>query len=271
MSLILDALKRSEQERPDAEPVPGLQTVHSSAGENVSQDRMLWVWPALTLVLAGVALALWLNGGSGSEPGLATQAAPEQGPEQVPDQVPEQVPEQALDQVARPVPAATSTVPVSAAGSETMPPQALAPPTRPAADQSVAALYAQAPVVSPPPPQESQPAVRQLPAQPGLDVDALARAAEAALNQKPVLEHSAPLIADLKQSTKDEIPSIFFTAHRWSSASAQSEVVLNGAVFKQGDTVKPGLKLVEILKDSIVLDYRGTEFRLRSLNSWVNL
>jgi hypothetical protein len=47
--------------------------------------------------------------------------------------------------------------------------------------------------------------------------------------------------------------------------------VINGKTWREGDLVKPGLRLMEILEDSIVLDYRGTEFRLRSLNSWVNL
>jgi len=31
------------------------------------------------------------------------------------------------------------------------------------------------------------------------------------------------------------------------------------------------MRVEEILSDSVVLDYRGTQFRLRALNSWVNL
>ena len=109
-----------------------------------------------------------------------------------------------------------------------------------------------------------------------VDVDALARAAEAALEDRsataePVGEHEAPFIADLSQPVKDQIPSIFYSAHKWASVPSERSVVLNGQERRAGQQVKPGLRLVEILEDSIVLDFRGTEFRLRSLNSWVNL
>ena len=102
-------------------------------------------------------------------------------------------------------------------------------------------------------------------------MDALTRAAEQALAESPVVEHAAPLINELAQRTKDEIPSVYFSSHHWSSIPRERVVVLNGTPRREGETVKPGLTLVEILEDSIVLDYRGTEFRLRSLNSWVNL
>jgi hypothetical protein len=113
-------------------------------------------------------------------------------------------------------------------------------------------------------------------AQPPLDVEALTSAAADALAahrafSEPVVEHEAPFIGDLRQSLKDEIPSIFYSAHNWATNPAQRSVVLNGEVCRAGQQIKPGLKLVEILEDSIVLDFRGTEFRLRSLNSWVNL
>jgi hypothetical protein len=48
-------------------------------------------------------------------------------------------------------------------------------------------------------------------------------------------------------------------------------VVLNGKELKVGGSPASGVKVEEILPDSVVLNYRGTEFRLRALNSWVNL
>jgi hypothetical protein len=38
-----------------------------------------------------------------------------------------------------------------------------------------------------------------------------------------------------------------------------------------GGSPVPGMKIEEILPDSVVLNYQGTQFRLRALNSWVNL
>ncbi|MCZ6830267.1 MAG: general secretion pathway protein GspB, partial [Gammaproteobacteria bacterium] len=70
---------------------------------------------------------------------------------------------------------------------------------------------------------------------------------------------------------KDEIPSIFFSSYSWSSNAGERMVTLNREVRREGDAVLPGLRLVEILPESIVLDFQGTRFRLRALNSWVNL
>jgi 2-phospho-L-lactate guanylyltransferase (CobY/MobA/RfbA family) len=120
----------------------------------------------------------------------------------------------------------------------------------------------------------SEAAANPAPAAVPLDVEALARAAQKALEEQAeevVVVHAAPLISELRQGTKDEIPSIFYSSHHWSTVAAEREVTLNGQVRLEGERIKPGLSLVEILENSIVLDYRGTEFRLRSLNSWVNL
>jgi hypothetical protein len=46
---------------------------------------------------------------------------------------------------------------------------------------------------------------------------------------------------------------------------------MNGNTVKAGGSVVPGMKVEEILPDSVVLNYQGTQFRLRALNSWVNL
>ena len=84
-------------------------------------------------------------------------------------------------------------------------------------------------------------------------------------------EHSVPLLSSLSQQTKDNIPTIFYERHDYSDNQAQSTVVLNGKSTKVGGSPTAGLKVEEILPDSVVLSYRGTQFRLRALNSWINL
>jgi len=84
-------------------------------------------------------------------------------------------------------------------------------------------------------------------------------------------EHSAPFIADLSQQTKDGIPTIFYERHDYSDEQSQSSVVCNGKTLKVGGSPAAGVKVDEILPDSVVLSYRGTQFRLRALNSWINL
>ena len=47
-------------------------------------------------------------------------------------------------------------------------------------------------------------------------------------------------------------------------------MVINGKTLRAGASAG-GIKVEEILPDSVVLEVKGTRFRLRALNSWVNL
>ncbi len=76
---------------------------------------------------------------------------------------------------------------------------------------------------------------------------------------------------DLSQQTKDDIPTLYYQRHDYSSDTNLSSIVLNGTTVKAGGSPLPGMKVEEILPDSVVLNYRGTQFRLRALNSWINL
>ena len=236
MSLILDALNKSDQDRAEQDTAARLQTLHGPAiGDRAGDWRPRWLAIGVLVPLAAIAW-LWQERPVEAVPPAVTAAAPIEAPSRA-------EPIQAVNEVhieqPRQAPVAASE-PVA--------------PAVPSGD--IAALYQRA---TPPPALET------------LNVDALTRAAEQALAEKPVVEHAVPLITELMQRIKDEIPSVYFSSHHWSSIPRERVVVLNGTPRREGETVKPGLTLVEILEDSIVLDYRGTEFRLRSLNSWVNL
>jgi len=80
-----------------------------------------------------------------------------------------------------------------------------------------------------------------------------------------------PFLIDLSQQIKDSIPTVYYLRHDYSSDTARSSVVLNSKTLNVGGTPASGMKIEEILPDSVVLNYQGTQFRLRALNSWVNL
>jgi hypothetical protein len=269
MSLILDALNRSESDRRDPESVPGLQSVHGSRDEAPAAPWCRFLWPGLTLVFALLALGLWMFSQPAAEK-TATSPADAGFTETVVSAQPEPAPEPAaVDPPAVPEPeraAAPADAPAAAAS--------------PSLSADVAALYEQQPAADPDPAPAAAPRAQATsePAapEPALDVEAITRAARAELVEgsargEPVVEHSAPFIADLRQSQKDQIPSIFYSEHNWATNPAERSVVLNRQRFTEGQQVKPGLRLLEILPDSIVMEFQGTEFRLQSLNSWVNL
>ncbi len=90
-------------------------------------------------------------------------------------------------------------------------------------------------------------------------------------NQGPGAAFSrAQQITDLPLTLRQQIPSLKYGDHSPVGRSADRQVVLNGNIYKQGDTVVPGLRLVEISEPGIVLEFEGERFRLSAYNSWIN-
>ena len=142
-------------------------------------------------------------------------------------------------------------------------------------DSAVAALYQRRTAeIGAGGPEVEEPAVdaaAALQAEPAIDIEAVADAARAELGTVGLDEHPAPFIASVPQSLKDQIPSTFYRRHDWSADVASRRVNLNGEEMAEGDQVAQGLRLLEILPDSCVLDFQGEQFRLKALNSWINL
>lgn len=102
-----------------------------------------------------------------------------------------------------------------------------------------------------------------------IDLAELVRRAESQLGKPALVPHDAVLLEDLSQQQKDAIPTIMYSSHDWNPGGV-SRVTLNGEALTVGER-RGGLKVEEILPDSVVLNWRETAFRLRALNSWVNL
>ena len=79
-----------------------------------------------------------------------------------------------------------------------------------------------------------------------------------------------PLLAQMSPRFQNLIPSIDYEIHVYAESENIGFVRLNGSIAKVGTTLSADLRVIAILKDSVVLDYQGTQFRLLALNSWVN-
>ncbi len=86
-------------------------------------------------------------------------------------------------------------------------------------------------------------------------------------NGLSILE-SIPLLAEFSTRFKQSVPSIEYSTHIYSEEGGV--VILNGKTCKVGTELAPGLRVIAILKNSLVLDYNGRQFRLQALNSWIN-
>ncbi len=275
MSLILDALNRSRQ---DSEQVPGLASIHSVEPETTDLSWLPWL---LVFVLALAVLAIgWLLFDRVPQ----SQSAPATVPSAVTIPAAPAVqgqPENSLP--AAPPAAVPARVQVQARQTVTTPPPAQPAPTL--VDANVTALYQQRDSALPPEPAAIKPrqqpaaAVRQpqvqQPAGTGqqeeaVDIEALVEKARAELADARLAESEVPFLSTLSQQTKDAIPTLMYQRHDYARDSASSSVVINGKTLRVGGSAA-GVKVAEILPDSVVLEYQGKRFRLRALNSWVNL
>lgn len=100
----------------------------------------------------------------------------------------------------------------------------------------------------------------------------LAKAMENAareIGESALSPHPSPLLENLSQQQKDQIPMIVYSEHNFAPQGLAS-VMLNGKRLQSGqraDTVE----VIDILRDSVILRVDGIEFRLKALNTWVNL
>jgi general secretion pathway protein B len=289
MSLILEALKRSQHEGQADGVAPGLDTpAYVPDQEGATRWRTYLPWLGLLLALFFIAYLLLDKVGAEAPGDARVQEAAV--PPSVTALAPT-APEEAVQQAQEP---RIKTEPEAAPGVAVKPVAPIEPLPQAASvegDLAVAALYQReggaTGTSEPPPPQpvpaskatsQSVPAVRVQPADEAeplsektIDIEAVLAKTESELENARLSEHPAPFISKLSQQVKDAIPSIIYSRHDFSSTRGQSSVVLNGQAVKVGGNVKGGIKLDEILPDSIVLSHRGTQFRLRALNSWVNL
>ena len=83
------------------------------------------------------------------------------------------------------------------------------------------------------------------------------------------MPHPAVLLENLSQQRKDQVPTIVYTAHDFAN-EGRSSVTLNQRQLREGDRVG-SIEVIEILPDSVILKINGVVFRLRALNTWVNL
>ena len=104
---------------------------------------------------------------------------------------------------------------------------------------------------------------------PPIDLAKAMEQAARAAGGSTLVPHPVALLENLSQKHKDRVPTIVYSDHVFAAADIAS-VELNGKRLLAGQQAG-GIEVVEILTDSVILRAGGSEFRLRALNTWVNL
>lgn len=236
MSYILDALKRADAER-ERGAAPGLHTHHqlpSGSASAQSASRPLWLAVAGGVTLLLLAAGFWLWRAPGNPPPVAEKPAAQPLPNPVAPAVP--------IAASAPLPTATPPMAVAPVAVAEAPKVQVQPVATPAPAKAAAAPSSKA--ASPAQIAVSAPA----PATPPSQV-ATAQAA-------------APLLAELPQDLRSQIPKITITGSVYSDSPAQRLLLVNNLVLAQGAQVTPDLTLEEIQRRSSVFSFKGTRFRV---------
>ena len=229
MSFILDALRKSENER-RRDAVPGI----SRAPMAVPRDRLprwaLGVMAALAVCVLGLGAAWWLT--------------------QRPDQIPDAATPAAA--TAAPLPAADDTPPAAPAPSVTAPG---------GSSVAVSATSIEVPEAS----LETSSTTRQAGTgvEPARSLSELAAPAQAAAPLIPEARPEGPLpsLGEIRAQGID-VPALELQLHSYATAADARFVFINGARYMEGDEVEDDLRVVAIRRDGAVLSRLGREFLL---------
>jgi general secretion pathway protein B len=246
MSYILDALKRADAER-ERGTVPGLraQPVPGVTPESQGAHARLRAWP---VIVAGIALAVaviaagawvWRSlAGSDRTPVVVAAAPTVPALPAAPALPPQPAPVAEPTPVATPAPAAPNAV--SQAAPVT--------PTVPAASTTV----------KPKPRPEPPPSTVLRSA--GTEV-APVKPSPAASAASPVLP-VAPLLSELPEEIRRQIPALTITGAVASENPAQRLLLVNGQVLPQGAAAAPEVLIEEIRARSSTFKFRDSRFRV---------
>ncbi|MFT6956266.1 MAG: general secretion pathway protein B [Halieaceae bacterium] len=271
MSLILDALNRSEAERRGGGAVPGLATEHFVGGNIDATGRFSMFstlpWIVLVLVVAAAVIAWVLLADRGSHEAPLSSAHTNLAEGKANSVVSVQRGKPA--EIVRP---ATSVASPDSLPAITSPAAIRSAAVDDEAASDVAALYGQpaGAEVGSGVTAGADPPAKQTDAE-SVDMEKILAQAQSEIEDASLQAHPAPFLAGLSQQRKDQIPTIMYSVHNYSGRPSESTVVLNGRSTREGVGLSGGIKVVEILPDSVVLEFQGEQFRLRALNSWVNL
>ncbi|MBY4678272.1 general secretion pathway protein GspB [Marinobacterium arenosum] len=266
MSFILDALKRSERERHRGD-IPTLDSQHTELHQPDNSRNWLRYWPVIAL-LAAIGAILWLVVRTGTSPFAPVAAVtPAKAPMVDTDNKPRQQ---------QPLPVKVADPPLRNDSWLLSVPSDIE--KMKGVKIQLGEVDREAPL--PGPTAKTTPVVRKTaPASQQLASTATAASATsatqadtakpAALPQADPTTRAAvtndryrglPNMRQLSPAEQRKIPAVTFTVHVYDKDPANRMVRMEGTTYREGMQLKPGLRLVEITPDGVVLNNQGTKF-----------
>ncbi|MDY6921612.1 MAG: general secretion pathway protein GspB [Pseudomonadota bacterium] len=255
MSYILDALRKSEQERQRGK-VPD---IHSAVAEPDSGLGGANVWPWVTVAVVVVSIVvigiIWVA--RSPAPGSNISSEPPQQPA---------VTERASSST--PTPAAVDAGGATATGSGK--PAPVMAPTSASGGRMPEYPPVEAPVAGGGRGQaatQSQALSSRAASSPAEPASMAPSPAEDVTGVPPAVGY-LPQLEELPAYARDGIPDLTFSSHMYSSMPRFRSVIINGKRLKEGQYLNPELQLREITESGVVMSRDGTLFAVDVLGRW---
>jgi general secretion pathway protein B len=243
MSYILDALKKSEQQRGQGS-IPNVQTVHSSSLNYRDENKSYWPYiliTAVTLNLAAIVYFIIDKDTISEDSVLSDQDTVDNNSEQHvvlnnTATVAPAAPESQIKQLRNTTGTNTNIEPEKTKIVVPAKTESIAKTSSPANDDEIIA-----------PGYNSNSAVNNRPLQ----------------AQKNIID-----FYDLPASTQQQLPAIIVSAHVYSTNPLQRSIVINNNFMEEGEYVIDNLILHEITADGAIFDYGETRFSYSVVSGW---
>lgn len=249
MSYILEALKKSEQERRRGE-MPEI-TRFDNVSEGDSKRVPLWPIVAIVLIAVNIGLLIvwapWQSGadtvvsGADSQPGEQRSSSPTSDTQ------------------------STSVAPTDIVKVKPLDTTAKVPPRKP--------------TVKPVPaekPRAAQTAVTQQPSTKIAPAEQEPEIIRPSTERTPIRERVTPStsylpqLQELPEDIQRRVPDMSFSSHMYSSEPRFRSIIINGRRLKEGQYLNDQIRVREITDSGVVLDLEGTLFEVDVLGQWVN-
>lgn len=275
MSLILDALRKSEAERRKAQAAEDTLAGPPRVPTPSLTRLPAWAWPGGVFATLAVAVAAWLLLARTPTTGLPTASAPATAGLTKPESAAPGVDPQAAHAAPGLAPGDHMSAATADQAAERVVPAASASPAPPIDGPSVAGAtaaptpwtsqpFATIPTSTPPdaPPQASTAS----PSHPATDTPATPPR-EAATPQVPTMAtratpgHGVLRLSDLGTAERQQLPPLRMSMHMWGPDAATRFAIIDGNRVGEGDRI--GETVVEAIdQDGVVLAWNGVRLRV---------
>lgn len=252
MSYILDALRKSEQERNQSRVVDN----PASAPMLLSRSRTgHWPWWLLPLVLLNLAVLgyLFWHSGYNEAPGQAGRVAP--------------APEVEVVMVERSLERARSLEAIANRPAEVTPLDAQSLPV-PQQGEPESPGFRTGQTLSEPVAETAAELTEELTKELVEEQPRPAQSRNTRPRDDPVAREGVPLLIDQPEAFRRQVPDLVFNSHVYSSSPGSRRVIINQQYLAEGDRVGP-LRLLEITPGGVILSLDNTPFAVAVVHNWI--